>query len=975
MNGCENVILLDGEWEAGTDRVYNRVAYVPGLTCDPAVMDEGTLWYCREIVLPQGDWTHATLVLKGARFCPSVYVNSRLVSQSMGGMAPTMHLLADADIKPGSKLQLEISLKSLKDVDDTDASRTPEADRWRSNVSSCLWDSPVVRLHKGCRINRMIPYPDLANDRLSIRWELEDIDGVLAKGNLTIVFQVIDKDGGILREAFVENAGCTGFGTIVLNHSCIPWSPENPNCYRLRAVLKNGDGILDEDEITMGLKEFGVCYPGFVLNGRPVQLRGGSVVWHRWLRDPESGKLAYDEQWFERNVIQRLKSHGANMLRFHLGMPPEKLLDLCDRYGLLVQAEWSFFHGMKGSRDSLSEQWRSWLDLCMRHPSVAIIHAWNETREEELKTAKEALEALLPEYPPLVIGHRDVLHIHRYWWSIFENVGIYYDSAEQFDKPIMVDEFGGNYLDGEGMPGAYPTVKGSFLRFLGYDHTREMRLRLQGDACARIAEYWRRIGAAGFSPFCILGSPEDGNHHFLGKLAEGTPKPVWGALTAAYSPISCSIDVWDRNYTPGMKVSFPIYLFNDTGNTARLDIHASIKGSDNVIKTGESFTSVLAPHSTAKKDIIMQLPAEEGEWELGAMLENRPDTVKHPVISSWSIKTIESKAPEALKLKRIAVPEYEEELQSFFAGLGLGANVIDKGKTDVLVISKTGFEKVYREPEVKQSFEVLLGKGCSIVILDAGPASLGAEYPSDGGSVNMKSIFAEYYEREKSVVENELFFGMRAVFKEMPEPESCIHPTVSGGCLWEGLDRQATQLWNGLRGGLIVPAWDMELHGYGPDDFIAQWVNRGADADKIKTGRYFAYELSGFYAFSTGNNDRAVDELRAKVKFLREDAPALEDSVNPDGPVRCTDLSDLYRQSSCARYESIKPLVCCGNDLVRTPVLEVRFGRGYGKLILSQLITSGRLTDGFGQKGFYGIRKDPAAGQFVLNMIKQAVAL
>lgn len=38
-------------------------------------------------------------------------------------------------------------------------------------------------------------------------------------------------------------------------------------------------------------------------------------------------------------------------------------------------------------------------------------------------------------------------------------------------------------------------------------------------------------------------------------------------------------------------------------------------------------------------------------------------------------------------------------------------------------------------------------------------------------------------------------------------------------------------------------------------------------------------------------------------------------------------------------------------------------------MILSQLLTAGRLAPGFGQPGLYGLRYDPAAAQLVVNML------
>ncbi len=128
--------------------------------------------------------------------------------------------------------------------------------------------------------------------------------------------------------------------------------------------------------------------------------------------------MAFDVDWFEENVVRRLLSYGANTLRFHLGMPPEALLDLCDRHGLLVQAEWSFFHGIRASHESLVAQWRDWFDLLMRHPSVAIIHPWNESGGDEVAKAFGALEEVTQGYPPQVLAHRDVIHVHKYWWSL-----------------------------------------------------------------------------------------------------------------------------------------------------------------------------------------------------------------------------------------------------------------------------------------------------------------------------------------------------------------------------------------------------------------------------------------------------------------------------------------------------------------------------------------------------------------------------
>lgn len=959
------VVCLNGKWDAGFDRVYTRAVEVPGLAADPAQITPGTLWYKKTITLPQGAWTHATLILNGARFCPAVYINGDLVSERLGGMAPTVHLLDHPDIKPGAAVLVEIALKSLKDVPACDASRIPDADQWRTNISSGLWDDLFLRFHGPYRIERIIPQADLASDLLSVRWTLTSLESNTLDSGLMLDLQLMDGDGVVLCEVQSRLSDLSGITAMDLHGQCQPWTPEDPKLYQLQVAVKNQDQIVDAVSMPIGLKEFTVAGRGFMLNNKPVKLRAGTVVWHRWLRDPEAKDLAFDEDWFRANIVDRLKSHGANTLRFHLGMPPERFLDLCDKYGLLVQAEWIFFHGMKASEASLLEQWRSWLDLCMRHPSTAIIHAWNETKGEELKTAYRVLDQLLPEYPPMVIGHKDVIHIHKYWWSLFENLGLFYDSANEFDRPIMVDEFGGNYLDGEGNPGGYPRIGESLLRFLGRDHTKTDRLQLHREANGKIAEYWRRIGAAGFSPFCILGSPEDGNHHFMGPLQEAVPKPVWEGLTCAYSPLSCSLEVWDRNYFPGQEVELPLYFFNDTENeellTAEVQICAA--GNHQKILFCKFITCAVKPHSTEIKYINLQLPDDEGDWTFRAMLTSPPASVKHPVVSAWDFRTLNPTVPAQLRKLVIGVPISEPELRQFLAAEGFQVAGLDAQSLDAAVTGQKTWEFMIQDLELKRQLKNLLDRGCSVLMLDAGPRDF---YPQ-GYTQALQGIFTPDHYAKETI---DLFDGLQVRFKQMPEPESCIHPSVHPSVLWDDLPPEATRIWNGLRGGLIVPAWDLELAGLGPEDFVKQWAGRGADQAKLTEENYFGYELAGFYAFSTGKDLEVAKQLKAKVRFLVEDAPSLQERINPDAPVKIYQLSELYRQSRNSSIAAVNGLVNAGKGLTRTPVVEVCFQSG-AKLILSQLITAGRLAGGSGKKGLYEVRRDPACMQFVINLVKQ----
>lgn len=671
----------------------------------------------------------------------------------------------------------------------------------------------------------------------------------------------------------------------------------------------------------------------------------------------------------------RLKEHGANLLRFHLGVPPRRLLDLCDRYGLVVQYEWSFFHGMPASEASCTEQYGRWLEAAVAHPSVCLYHPYNETEGDEIQRVWGALNSLLPHYPQLVISERDVLHLHKYWWSIFENVGMFYDSYDQFDRPIMVDEFGGNYLDGDGEPGGYVTIRETLLRFLGRHHTPQMRLKLQEYSHGKIAEYWRRIGAAGAAPFPIASSWEDGNHWFLGPLSEGRPKPVWNALTAAWSPRSVSAEIWDRNFVPGQRVEFPLWFFNDTDEAAALTARITVEDADGKIYDEHTVERTLTPWARISQPQAVRLPDRPGDYILRAeLVRGRTAQVKYPVVSKWDIRTFRPTVPREVAARRVCIPSDEAELQAFARDNGLTL-VPDAAQADVLLFGRRSWERIAAgDSACGAVIRSAVERGASAVLLDVGDIALGQGYPRPGEDGVWGPLQGVVKVENPSTVRYELFEGLTLLFTEAAEPESFQFPAPDNDELWRHMPAGYSGLWNGYRGGLTVPAYDMSVAGLSARSFLEQWAARGADRSRITGGApYYGYELQGFYAFSDRADDRATESaLKERVRFLIEDAPALAVVMSADAPITVTDLSGGYEAAKTGLVESLEILANAGKNLTKSPVVAIGFGEGRGRLLVSQLLTEGRLSPGFGSGGLYGVRYDATAVQTVINLLAAA---
>ncbi|MDP4274996.1 MAG: glycoside hydrolase [Bacteroidota bacterium] len=966
-------INLDGKWDYGEGRTYTKSVFVPGIAGDPTKINDSAIWYRRKVVLPGGHWKSAILKFYGARFCPSVYINGNLIGQQNGGMAPLSFLLKHPDIKPGKVITLEVSLKSLNDVKVTDPSYIPKVDHWRSNISSYLWDDVVLETNGGVRIKRVVPFSSIAKDEVTVLCETENFLKKLPSA-MIMCGELIDSRGETVASAQVKANNSTIHLTIPFHGKVGQWSPEQPVLYKLRLTLKDKKEILDTKTISYGLKEFTVNKLRFYLNGHPYQVRANTVVWHRWTRDHEAESLAWDTAWFVKNVIRNMKERGANTIRFHLGTPPERILNLCDQYGLLVQYEWCFFHGMPSNVNDLEEQWRPWLDRGIVHPSVSLIHPYNETEGDQLKTAWLALDKILPDYPSLVVEDRDVVHIHKYWWSLFENVGIYYDDASQFPKAIMVDEFGGNYLNGQLKTGRAATIKESFWRFLGPDPTPDQLLQLHTLSNSKIAEYWRRIGAAGFGPFCSIGSSPDGDHWFLGDIKNGKLKPVWNAMAAAWSPVSVSLDVWDRDYIPGQKVELPVYFFNDSKEEKIIKAEVGIKQLPD-----KQLVSVVVPaYSKTVKTVSITLPDSVGDYTFEADLKTLPEEVKVPVVSAWDFRILKAKVPEKVLKSKVLVFSDEMELKDFLRDHRIpfrecqNINQIapsDKS-FDIILTSLKSWKKIENVDSVRLFIQASVKAGKSAVILDAGPCFLGQGYPEISGDLGpLTGVVKKPYSKIKKV---DLFPDVAVEFREVAEPESFIHPTTGNCQLWNNLKTDYAWMWNGMRGGLVVPATGMEIEAPSSDAFINLWKIRGADEKMIMGGTaYFGYEFEGFYDFSiSGNDPKVKSSLYHKIKLIAEDGPSLAKSINLNAPVKVVNLSERYnellKQNTGISYT---PLACCGKGLTRIPCGLVDFGGKGGKVIISQLLTSGRLAKGYGQNGLYGIRYDESAVQMVINML------
>ncbi len=153
------------------------------------------------------------------------------------------------------------------------------------------------------------------------------------------------------------------------------WSPGSPDLYEVRIYVQNGQKLLDEFSRDLGFREFTVNGGEFYLNGKPIFIKSLDYV-----VDYPGVYAAMNDSLFERDIAI-IKTIGANAIRVVGFPPPERLLELCDKFGLIVfeempvmdATEESFAH--RNFQDALSGYVDEYIHNTAWHPSVGAISA------------------------------------------------------------------------------------------------------------------------------------------------------------------------------------------------------------------------------------------------------------------------------------------------------------------------------------------------------------------------------------------------------------------------------------------------------------------------------------------------------------------------------------------------------------------------------------------------------------------------
>ncbi len=349
----------------------------------------GIGWYRKHFNVPES-WEGKRVVVRfgGVYMNADFWINGVHLGNHPYGYT-SFHYDLTRYLKTGEENILAVEVKNLG-----------ENTRWYSGSGiyrhvDLLVTEPVHIGHWGVYVTTQ----EVSVETAEVQIETRIVKPDDAAAPLTLETRIVDpRDrpaGKIVSEAD-ELKGDRFIQTLHLRHPRL-WSPDRPHLYKAVSELKYGDVVLDEKTTTFGIRsiEFS-AQSGFILNGKPMLLRGGCM--HH--DNGPLGAAAFDEA--EERRVQLMKDSGFNAIRTAHNPPSVAFLDACDRLGMLVIDEAFDVWNRSKKKDDYSNYFKDWWKRDLEsmiyrdrnHPSIIMWSTGNEIPERQTPLGFETSEML-----------------------------------------------------------------------------------------------------------------------------------------------------------------------------------------------------------------------------------------------------------------------------------------------------------------------------------------------------------------------------------------------------------------------------------------------------------------------------------------------------------------------------------------------------------------------------------------------------
>ena len=328
----------------------------------------GVAWYQHEIFIQQ-NWTgrRVVLTLERPHWETTVWLDNKKIGSERSLVAP--HVFDFGTVAPGRhQLTIRVDNRMIMPY-------RPDAHSVSDSLAAS-WNGITGKMQLSSTgrvwIQDAQVFPQLASKTMLIKVRIGNQTGVSGSGTLTAVWP----DIGVVPVTWDETGG-TAEVEVPIRPDAVKWDEFHPQMYPLRLWL-SGNGINENLELKVGLREFKADGKEFQLNGRPLMFRGT----HHGGDFPLTGYPPNDVGYWKK-LFELCISWGLNHMRFHSWCPPEAAFEAADSLGFYLQPEpgmWNEISPDTPMERMLYEETERMIKAYGNHPSFMLLSASNEPK-------------------------------------------------------------------------------------------------------------------------------------------------------------------------------------------------------------------------------------------------------------------------------------------------------------------------------------------------------------------------------------------------------------------------------------------------------------------------------------------------------------------------------------------------------------------------------------------------------------------
>ena len=368
--------IMDLPGEDGPDQVGPFSKKSPGNGNSTGHVIGGTGWYRKSFTLDKAD-EGKTVILNfdGVYMETDVWINGKKAGMHKNGYTPFWFNITSLLNEAGKANVIAVKVDN-----------TGRNSRWYSgsgiyrNVHLTLVQ-PIHFAVWGVKITT----PDIRQNSAVVDIAVTAQNETEKEITAQLTINLKDKDG--------KNAGTTKDNIVLSGKSGktvkkqidvknpLLWSLESPNMYDAEIIIEVYKKVSDKYNQPFGIRsiEFS-AQKGFLLNGKPVELKGGCLHHDNGFL----GAAAYVRAEVRR--VEIMKANGYNAIRCAHNPPSTAFLNACDQLGMLVIDEftdmWEYYKNPQDYSKFFRELWNDDLtSMILRdrnHPSIIMWSIGNE---------------------------------------------------------------------------------------------------------------------------------------------------------------------------------------------------------------------------------------------------------------------------------------------------------------------------------------------------------------------------------------------------------------------------------------------------------------------------------------------------------------------------------------------------------------------------------------------------------------------